>query len=73
MTSGTCITTRTDDKALYVDLLTSQCAVALAGNGHAAKACDYIGRMAAELVMTSQWPTDLARDWFKFQSKTSKI
>lgn len=67
--TGTCVTTRTKNRCVFVDLLSPQMGVALAGNGFAAKACDHIGKMAADLLVTSSWNSDLPRDLFKFRSK----
>ena len=68
--TGTCVTTRTKSRCVFVDLLTPQMGVALAGNGFAAKACDYIGKMAADLLVTSSWNSDLPRDLFRFKTRS---
>ena len=73
--SDTCVLTHTHGMKPYIDLLTPTLGVALGGNGMAAKACDYLGKIAAGLIVTGQWQSDLPQDEFKFvlHKDTSKL
>ena len=71
--SDTCLTTRTPNSRLFIDLLSPNVGVAIGGNGYAAKSCDHIGKMAADLVLNGKWTSDLPEAWFKFQQLPSKL
>ncbi|XP_061171965.1 uncharacterized protein LOC133181490 [Saccostrea echinata] len=60
-----CATMVTPGKQPYIDLLSPTLAVALGGNGYAAKSSDEIGRIAADLILTSKWTYDIPKENFK--------
>ena len=71
--SDTCIIVQCGDTMLpYIDLLTPTLGVALGGNGAAAKACDQLGKLAADLIVTGQWSSDIPRDNFRFIQKNDQ-
>ena len=64
-----CITTSTPPHRPYIDMLSPSLGVAIAGCGHAAKNCDELGRIAANMIIKGSWDYDLPAELFRFQSK----
>ena len=62
-----CVTMVTPTHHPYVDLISPNFGVALGGNGWAAKSSDEIGRVAADMVIKSQWTYDLPKHKFKLK------
>ena len=50
-------------------MLESGLCVACGGCGYAAKSCDEIGRIAANLLLTGTWDTHLEREMFRVKFK----
>ena len=65
----TCVTTSTPPHRPYIDMLSPSLGVAIAGCGHAAKNCDELGRIAANMIIKGSWDYDLPAELFRFQSK----
>ncbi|XP_062590976.1 uncharacterized protein LOC134252499 [Saccostrea cucullata] len=69
-----CATMVTPGKQPYIDLISPTLAVALGGNGYAAKSSDEIGKIAADLIMSSKWTYDIPKENFKVKfSAPSKL
>ncbi|KAL5005306.1 hypothetical protein ScPMuIL_018762 [Solemya velum] len=67
-----CVTMQTPTHHPYIDMVTSSLGVAIGGNGWAAKSCDEIGRIAADMIITSSWNYDIPRDTFRIRYKKKK-
>lgn len=68
--TDTCVVTTTPSGYPYIDLIAEgRIAVAIGGNGAAAKSSDEIGRLAAELLIRGTWPDpEYPRDLFRLRS-----
>lgn len=56
-----CLITDTASRYPYIDMLDDRIGIVTGGNGKAAKSSDEIGRIAAEMMNTQNWPTSLPR------------
>ncbi|MDH4364256.1 MAG: hypothetical protein OEY70_09270, partial [Acidimicrobiia bacterium] len=64
VTSSPCVITNTPTGHPYVGWLDDGLAVAIGGNGEAAKSCDEIGRLAASLFGAEGWTDSLNPETF---------
>ncbi|KAL5005301.1 hypothetical protein ScPMuIL_018757 [Solemya velum] len=67
-----CVVMRTPTHHPYIDMVTSSLGVAIGGNGWAAKSCDEIGRIAADMIITSSWNYDIPRDIFRIRYRKTR-
>ena len=49
----------------YIQKIHDQLGVAIGGNGHAAKCCDEIGRIAVDMMMSETWNYKLPQKTFE--------
>ncbi len=54
-----CLITDTASHYPYIDMLDDRIGIVAGGNGKAAKSSDEIGRLAAAMMITQDWPTSL--------------
>lgn len=54
-----CLITDTASHYPYIDMLDDRIGVVVGGNGKSAKSSDEIGRLAAEMIRTGNWPSSL--------------
>jgi glycine/D-amino acid oxidase-like deaminating enzyme len=52
-----CVTTNTANRHPMIDMVTKNIAVAIGGNGYAAKSCDQLGKLGAHLILGKPWPS----------------
>jgi glycine/D-amino acid oxidase-like deaminating enzyme len=62
-----CLITDTPSHYPYIDMLVDRIGVVTGGNGKAAKSSDEIGRLAAGMIQSGDWPASLARSVFAAQ------
>ena len=67
--ADTCCTARTPTYAPYIDVVSPRLGVALGGNGHAAKSCDEIGRVAATFIRTGAWDSAIPQEKLRCRMK----
>jgi glycine/D-amino acid oxidase-like deaminating enzyme len=65
--TDSCVTMVTPTGHPYIDMVTPRLGVAIGGNGHAAKSCDEIGRLAARMLLGEPWDGDFDRDTFRLR------
>ncbi|XP_033761106.1 uncharacterized protein LOC117342917 [Pecten maximus] len=66
-----CITMVTPNSQPYVDLVTPTVGVVMGDNGWAAKSSDEIGRIAARMIVQSDWSYDLPKHMFKLYTNVT--
>ena len=59
-----CLITDTDSHYPYIDMIDDRIGIVVGGNGKAAKSSDEIGRLAAEMIRTHDWPSSLPQALF---------
>lgn len=59
-----CLITDTAGGYPYVDMVDQRVGIVVGGNGKSAKSSDEIGRMAAEMISTGNWPSSLPQTLF---------
>jgi sarcosine oxidase len=59
-----CLITDTASHYPYIDMLDDRIGIVAGGNGKAAKSCDEIGRLAAGMIRTQNWPSSLPQAEF---------
>ena len=68
-----CIIQTPGREAPYIDEISPGLYLAAGGCGYAAKSCDEIGRIAAQLVLRDEWTTELPQGLFKIQWRSRKV
>jgi len=62
-----CLIADTASHYPYIDMIDDRIGIVVGGNGKAAKSSDEIGRMAAEMIHTQNWPSSLPQAPFAAQ------
>jgi sarcosine oxidase len=62
-----CLITDTASHYPYIDMLDDRIGIVVGGNGKSAKSSDEIGRLAAGMIRTQNWPSSLPRSAFAAQ------
>ena len=62
-----CLITDTNSYYPYIDMVDDRIGIVVGGNGKAAKSSDEIGRLAAEMMRTGDWPSSLPQALFAAQ------
>lgn len=65
MSGDGCLTSHTPNSQPYIDTVAEGFGVALGGNGHAAKSCSEIGRLAARLTLLGEWDSEIPKEHLK--------
>ena len=68
-----CVVAYTKTRRPYIDMFHSQLGVAIGGNGKAAKASDEIGRIAASLVYSGLWDSEVPRECVRLKLQDANM
>ncbi|ELU07078.1 hypothetical protein CAPTEDRAFT_141039 [Capitella teleta] len=67
-----CVTTNTANRHPMIDMVTSNIAVAIGGNGYAAKCCDQIGKLGSDVILGKDWPSIYCREALRYKANKDK-